>query len=57
VEVAKVLELLRVHEDVREEHLLTRFVVQEGVWDTMGTVRGQRGKELDTLQDELVIVV
>jgi hypothetical protein len=38
VKVPEVLKLLRVHEDIREEHLLPGLVVKESIWDALHTV-------------------
>jgi hypothetical protein len=38
VKVPEVLKLLRVHEDIREEHLLSGLVVKESIRDALYTV-------------------
>jgi len=38
VKVPEVLKLLRVHKDIREEHLFPRLIIKEGVRDALHTV-------------------
>ncbi len=51
VEVSEVFELLRVHEDIRKEHTLARFIVQVGVRRDVAALGGEGGEVLDTLEN------
>jgi hypothetical protein len=57
VKVPQVLELLRVHEDVGEEHLLLGLFIQKRViHSAYGHFRAEVAQELHTLKNKLVIV-
>ena len=53
VKVTEVLKLLRVHKDIREEHLLPGLVVKEGVRNALHTVLRKPSQVLHPLEDQL----
>ncbi len=57
VKVTEVFKFLRVHENVREEHLLLSLFVQKSVIHcAYSHFRAEVAQELNSLKDELVIV-
>jgi len=57
VKVTQVLKFLRVHENVREEHLLLSLFIQESVIHcAYSYFRAEVAQELNSLKDEFAIV-
>ena len=57
VKVPEVLKLLRVHEDIREEHFLPGLVVKESIRDALHTVLREASEVLHPLEDQLVALI